>query len=72
MAIYELLGLRIETVPMEVEANNLEEAIDKCYAEYDICEIDDYSSIGIDGKLLQDKHGDLVLADIAPCDYHKY
>lgn len=70
MSIYEMYG--IKAVLMKVEADNLEEAINKCHNEYDIDCVDETTSILIDKKLLEDGNGDIILSEINPCDYRRY
>ena len=70
MSTYEMYG--IKAVLMKVEADNLEEAINKCHNEYDIDCVDETTSILIDKKLLEDGNGDIILSEINPCDYHRY
>ena len=70
MSTYEMYG--IKTILMKVEANNLEEAINKCHNEYDIDCVDETTSILIDNKLLEDENGDIILSEINPCDYRRY
>lgn len=70
MSTYEMYG--IKAVLMKVEADNLEEAINKCHNEYDIDCVDETTSILIDNKLLEDENGDIILSEINPCDYCRY
>lgn len=70
MSTYEMYG--IKAVLMKVEADNLEEAINKCHNEYDIDCVDETTSILIDNKLLEDENGDIILSEINPCDYRRY
>lgn len=71
MPKYEMYG--IKSVLMTVEADNLQDAINKCQdGRYDIDTIDSTTSILINDKLLEDENGDIILSDISPCDYHKY
>ena len=72
MATYELMGVVRKEIWVKVEADNLEEAIDAALIQNDIDYIEEYAPIERDGEILEDEYGDLVLADIAPCDYHKY
>lgn len=71
MPKYEMYG--VKCVLMTVEADNLEDAIDKCQdGRYDIDMIDNTTSILINDKLLENENGDIILSDINPSDYHKY
>ena len=70
MSTYEMYS--IKTILMKVEADNLEEAINKCHNEYDIDCVDETTSILIDNKLLEDENGDIILSEINPCDYRRY
>ena len=70
MSTYEMYG--IKTILMKVEADNLEEAINKCHNEYDIDCVDETTSILIDNTLLEDENGDIILSEINPCDYRRY
>lgn len=70
MPKYEMYG--VKAVLMQVEADNLSQAIDKCQDEYDIDYVDPTTSILINDKLLEDENGDIILADINISEYHKY
>lgn len=71
MPKYEMYG--VKCVLMTVEADNLEEAIDKCQdGRYDIDMIDSTTSILINDKLLENEDGDILFSDINPSDWHKY
>ena len=69
---YKLIGLKVESVPIEVEANNLGEAIKQCLNNYNVDLIDNCAPIEINNILLQDEYGGIVLADISPNHYHEY
>ena len=72
MPKYEMYGVKY--VLMEIEADNLEDAIHKCQRDdrYNIHAIDENTKILIDGKLLENEDGDIIFSDIYPLDWHKY
>lgn len=72
MRKYNLTGIVTKTIDMEVEAKNLQDAINKCYKEYNFEEIDEESAILVDGKILEDGQSEIYLCDIPVADRIKY
>lgn len=69
MAKYVMTG--IKKVKIEIEANNLEEAIENSYKLYDVYKIDGCDPIYVNDKLLVDENNnEIVLIDII--DQTKY
>lgn len=69
---YCLTGLITETISMEVEAENLQEAIDMCCANYNFSDFDEDSAIEIDGEILEVNGSQFNLCDIEVADRVKY
>ena len=69
---YELKGLITTVISMEVEAENLQQAMDMCHANYRIDEIDDESQIIVNGEPLEDEGGSIYLCDLEVADRVNY
>nr|DAV25205.1 MAG TPA: hypothetical protein [Caudoviricetes sp.] len=72
MPKYQLKGLVTTSIDMEVEADNLMDAIDKCHSNYSIECVDDTAPIIKDGKILTENNSELYLCDILNSNLHKY
>lgn len=72
MKKYELKGFIKQVISMEVEAENLQEAMDKCESNYDFEEFDDESLIIVNGNPLEDEGGSIYLCDLEVADRLNY
>lgn len=69
---YVLSGLVTNRISMEVEAENLQQAMDMCCANYNFDEFDEDDQIIINGKPLEDKAGSIYLCDLEVADRVNY